>query len=163
MTSQRIIVLGVGNILFSDEGFGIRVVEKLQEVYEFPKNVSLVDGGVLGLNLLGVISEADHLLVVDAVRNNDRPGSLYRLEGEAIPNRVRAKNSLHQVDFLEALAMCQALDKVPETVILGVEPEDMETLSIKLTQTTLKKVDSMIAMILEELDHLGISYRKRRN
>lgn len=163
MTSQRIIVLGVGNILFSDEGFGIRVVEKLQEVYEFPKNVSLVDGGVLGLNLLGVISEADHLLVVDAVRNNDRPGSLYRLEGEAIPNRVRAKNSLHQVDFLEALAMCQALDKVPETVILGVEPEDMETLSIKLTQTTQKKVDSMIAMILEELDHLGISYRKRRN
>ena len=163
MTSQRIIVLGVGNILFSDEGFGIRVVEKLQEVYEFPKNVSLVDGGVLGLNLLGVISEADHLLVIDAVRNNDRPGSLYRLEGEAIPNRVRAKNSLHQVDFLEALAMCQALDKVPETVILGVEPEDMETLSIKLTQTTQKKVDSMIAMILEELDHLGISYRKRRN
>lgn len=163
MTLQRIIVLGVGNILFSDEGFGIRVVEKLQELYEFPENVSLVDGGVLGLNLLGVISEADHLLVVDAVRNNDRPGSLYRLEGEAIPNRVRAKNSLHQVDFLEALTMCQALDKVPETVILGVEPEDIETLSIELTATTQTRVDSMIEMILEELDRLGTSYQKRRN
>ena len=53
---------GVGRILFTDEGFGIRVIEKLQELYEFPENVSVVDGGVLGLNLLGVISEADHLM-----------------------------------------------------------------------------------------------------
>ena len=88
----------------------------MQEQYVFPENVSLVDGGVLGLNLLGVISEADHLIVVDAIRNKGVAGDLYRLEGDAIPERIRAKNSLHQIDFLEALTMCQALDNVPETI-----------------------------------------------
>ena len=154
-------ILGIGCILFTDEGFGIRVIEKLQELYEFPEYVSIIDGGVLGLNLLGVISEADHLIVVDAVRNKESAGSLYRLEGDAIPERIRAKNSLHQVDFLEALTMCQALDKVPKTVILGVEPEDIDTLGLELTSTTRSKVDHMIGMVLKELDHLGVGYHKR--
>ncbi|MDP3286643.1 MAG: HyaD/HybD family hydrogenase maturation endopeptidase [Desulfobacterales bacterium] len=161
MKQNHIMILGVGCILFTDEGFGIRVIEKIQELYEFPENVSVVDGGVLGLNLLGVISEADHLIVVDAVRNKGEAGSLYRLEGNAIPDRIRAKNSLHQVDFLEALTMCQALDKVPKTVILGVEPEDIDTLGLELTSTTRSKVDPMIGMVLKELDRLGVDYHKR--
>jgi hydrogenase maturation protease len=156
-------ILGVGCILFTDEGFGIRVIEKIQELYEFPENVSVVDGGVLGLNLLGVISEADHLIVVDAVRNKGETGSLYRLEGNAIPERIRAKNSLHQVDFLEALTMCQALDKVPETVILGVEPEDIDTLGIELTPSVKPKIAPVIDMVLKELDNLGVVYSKRRS
>jgi len=153
--SQHIMVLGLGNILFSDEGFGIRVVENLQESYEFPENVSLVDGGVLGLNLLGVISQADYLIVVDAIRNKGSVGDLYRLEGTAIPERIRAKNSLHQVDFLEALTLCQALDKVPETVILGVEPADIDTISLELTRTVREKVDAVTDMVLAELKRLG--------
>jgi hydrogenase maturation protease len=161
MQNKHIMILGVGCILYTDEGFGIRVVEKLMDEYEFPDNVSLVDGGVLGLNLLGVISEADFLIVVDAIRNKEAPGSLYRLEGNEIPERVRAKNSLHQVDFLEALTMCQALDKVPETVIVGVEPEDIDTLSIEMTSNIMEKVDPMIDMVLAEMDRLNVSWRKR--
>ena len=159
--APHVMILGIGCLLFSDEGFGVRVVQKLQERYEFPQNVSIVDGGVLGLQLLGVISEADYLIVADVIRNKGKPGDLYRLEGDAIPERVRAKNSLHQVDFLEALTMCQALDKVPETVILGVEPEDIDTLSIELTPTTQAKIDDIIQNVLTELDQLKISYRKR--
>ena len=132
-------ILGIGNILFSDEGFGIRVIERLTDLYEFSENISVVDGGVLGMNLLGIISEADHLIVVDAVRNGDKPGTLVRLEGDEIPARIRAKNSLHQVDFLEALTMCQVFDKVPQTVILGVEPQDIETLSDELTPPSRQK------------------------
>lgn len=156
-------VLGVGCILFSDEGFGVRVIEAIQERYEFPDNVLVVDGGVLGINLLGVISKPDHLIVVDAIRNKGKPGDLYRLEGEAIPERIRAKNSLHQVDFLEALTLCQALDKVPETVILGVEPEDIETLSIELTAATQSKVDPIIDKVLSEIKRLGASYRAKNS
>ena len=103
MESEHIMILGVGCILFSDEGFGVRVIEKLEERYTFPQNVSIVDGGALGVNLLGVISQADQLIVVDAIRNQGNPGDLYRLAGEQIPQRIRAKNSIHQVDFLEAL------------------------------------------------------------
>jgi hydrogenase maturation protease len=152
-------ILGVGNLLFSDEGFGIRVVEELERRYTFPDNVSLVDGGVLGVSLLGVMSQADHLIVVDVIRNQGAPGELYRLEGEAIPERIRAKNSLHQVDFLEALTLCQAMDNVPEAVIIGVEPEDIRTLQTELTPTTQNKMEAIIQMVLEELERLGIAYQ----
>ena len=158
--SSQVMILGVGSILYSDEGFGVRVVQEMQKRYAFPENVSVVDGGVLGVNLLGVISQPDHLIVVDVIRNKGKPGDLYRLSGKQIPERIRAKNSLHQVDFLEALTLCQALDKVPETVIIGVEPEDIETLSIELTPTTQSRLDEVIGMVLAELDHLGISYKK---
>jgi len=161
MSSEHIMILGVGCTLFSDEGFGVKVVETIEERYEFPENVSIVDGGVLGTNLLGVISQADQLIVVDAIRNKGEPGSLYRLEGDAIPKRIRMKNSIHQVDFLEALTLCQALDKVPQTVIVGIEPEDIETLCVELTPTTLTKVDPVIDMVLSELDRLGVTYHKR--
>ena len=152
-----IMVLGIGCILYSDEGFGVRVVEKMQMRYKFSEDVLLVDGGVLGINLLGVISKPDHLIVVDAIRNHGKPGDLYRLEGDQIPQRIRAKNSLHQVDFLEALTMCQALDKVPQSVIIGVEPEDIETQSLELTPTVQAQVDPVIDMVLAELGRLGVS------
>jgi len=158
--SSGIMVLGIGNILYSDEGFGVQVVEKMQWLYEFSDNVMFVDGGVLGINLLGVISQPEHLIVVDTVRNKGNPGDLYRLEGEAIPERIRAKNSLHQVDFLEALTLCQALDRVPQTVIIGVEPEDIETQSLELTPPIRAKVDPVIDMVLAELDRLGATYKK---
>jgi len=161
--SDQITVLGVGNILFRDEGVGIRVLEALMEKYRFPERVSLVDGGVLGLNLLGVISEADRLIVVDAIRNGGNPGDLYRLVGEEIPKRVFAKNSLHQVDLLEALTLCQALDRVPETVILGVEPEDISTLSVDLSDAIRSRIDPLVEMVLDELDLLGVTYHLKRS
>lgn len=156
MKSPHIMILGVGNILFRDEGFGIRVIEKVNRCYKFPENVSLVDGGVLGMNLLGVISEADHLIVIDAIRNKGKPGELYRLEGDAIPARIRSKNSLHQIDLLEALTLCRALDKTPETVILGAEPEDIETLSDELTPLIQSKIEPIIVRLMAELERLGV-------
>ena len=150
-------ILGVGNLLFTDEGVGIRVAEALRLRYEFPENVEVVDGGTLGIHLLGFISAADHLIVVDAVRNDREPGTLYRLAGEEIPKRILAKNSLHQVDLLEALTLCEALDKVPETVILGVEPEDITTMGVELTPTIGAKVDALIEGVHGELSRLGVS------
>jgi len=161
MNKKAITILGIGSILFRDEGFGIRVVQRLEELCEFPENVTLVDGGVLGMNLLGIMSEADHLIVIDAIRNRGRPGTVYRLEGDEIPSRIRAKNSLHQIDFLETLTLCQALDRVPETVILGVEPEDIETLDVNLTPTLQARVEQVTEMVLQELTRLGIPYSRR--
>ena len=160
-SAPKILILGVGNILYTDEGFGIRVIERIQKWYDLPDNVNAVDGGVLGVHLMGVISQADHLIVVDIIRNNGRPGDLYRLAGDEIPGRIRAKNSLHQIDFLEALTLCQALDKVPETVIVGPEPEDMETLAIGLTPTLEGRVEATIAMVSAELERLGVQLQKR--
>jgi len=156
--APHVMVMGVGNILLTDEGFGIRVMQEMERRYEFAPNVSVVDGGVLGLSLLGVMAEADYLIVIDAVRNQGNPGDFYRLTGDAIPERVRAKNSLHQIDFLETLTLCQALDNVPETLILGAEPADTESLGVELTPTLQSRVEPMIEMVLEELKQLNVSF-----
>jgi len=154
---MKVTILGVGNTLFTDEGTGIRVAEYLSERYTFDGSVSLVDGGTLGLGLLGVMGNADYLIVVDAVRNGGAPGSLYRLCGDEIPKRVFPKNSLHQVDLIEALTLCQVLDKVPETVVIGVEPLDIETFGIELTPTVSAKISAVAQMVLDELKRIGVA------
>ncbi|MFH1675206.1 MAG: HyaD/HybD family hydrogenase maturation endopeptidase [Pseudomonadota bacterium] len=158
MESKRIVILGVGNILLKDEGVGVRVIEKLGEHYFFPDNVELVDGGTLGLQLLGTVAEADYLIVVDAVKNGKLPGTLYRFETEDIPHRVAYKNSLHQVDLLESLTLSQALGNTPETVILGVEPEDISPWGTELTPAVQGKVPELMKLVLKELDRLNIKY-----
>jgi len=152
----EIMVLGVGNILYSDDGFGIKVVEQLQNNYVFPDHVTIVDGGVLGVNLLGVISHAHKLIVVDTILNKSNPGDFHRLEGEEIPNRILAKNSMHQVDLLEALTLCRLMGNIPETIILGVEPQNLETLHPELTPVLAGKVDAMVEWVLQELLSLGV-------
>ena len=161
METKRIMILGVGNLLFSDEGVGVRVAESLQDHFNFSDNVRVVDGGTLGIHLLSVISEADHLIIVDAVRNGGEPGTLYRLAGDEIPKRILAKNSLHQVDLLETLTCCQALDHVPETVIIGIEPQDITTLGVELTPAIRVRMDDLIRAVLAELDKLGETYYRR--
>ncbi len=158
----QVTILGIGNILLTDEGFGVRVIEKLFEDYEFPDNVAVVEGGVLGIHLLGTLSKADHLIVVDAVKNKQPPGTLYRLEKDELPERILMKNSLHQTDFLETLTLCQMIDKSPETiVVLGAEPEDIETHSVDLTPVVAARLDDTVALVLRELERLGVSYEKR--
>jgi hydrogenase maturation protease len=158
----QVTILGIGNILLTDEGFGVRVIEKLFEEYEFPDHVSVVEGGVLGIHLLGTLAEANHLIVVDAVKNKQPPGTLYRLEKDELPERILMKNSLHQTDFLETLTLCQMIDKAPQTiVVLGAEPEDIVTHSVELTPVVAARVDETVLRVLQELDRLGVSYAKR--
>ncbi|WP_321494444.1 HyaD/HybD family hydrogenase maturation endopeptidase [uncultured Desulfobacter sp.] len=161
MDINNITVLGVGNILYSDDGVGIRVVEKLGKEYEFSENVDIIDGGVLGVNLLGVISNAGRLIVVDTVLNHGRPGDLHRLDHDQIPNRILAKNSLHQVDLIEALTLCKALDHVPKPTIIGIEPKDLYTLNEHLTPEIEARLNDLVQNVLEEVARLGGSFQPR--
>lgn len=161
MSQSQITILGVGNILYRDEGVGVRAVERIAARYDFPDHIVPLDGGVLGVNLMGVISQADKLIVIDAVYNGGQPGDLHRLVGEQIPKRIVAKNSLHQVDLLEALTLCSAIDKNPETVIVGIEPQDIETLEVELTPLIASRLDDLIAMALKEVERFGGSYSEK--
>lgn len=158
MQSKRIVILGVGNILLKDEGVGVHVIERLREDYRLPPSVALVDGGTLGLQLLGTVAEADHLIVVDAVKNGRLPGTLYRFKPGEMPTRLNYKHSLHQVDLLEALTVSQFIGNTPETVIIGVEPEDTSPWGTELTPAVQEKVPELMHLVLKELDRLGIRY-----
>lgn len=154
----QVTILGVGNILLKDEGVGVRVVERLAAEYDFPDHVQVLDGGVLGIRLMGVIGSTDVLIVVDAMRNRKPPGTLYRLADDQVPRRVLAKQSMHQMDLPEVLALCSAIDKNPQVVVIGVEPEDMTTMDLDLTPTIAAKMDALVTMVLEELNTLKVSY-----
>jgi len=156
--TPRITILGVGNILLKDEGVGVRVVEYLARRYDFPENVQIVDGGVLGVRLLGVIGNTDFLIVVDAVCNRSAPGTLYRLADDQVPRRVLAKQSMHQLDLPEVLALCTAIDQNPQVVVVGVEPQDITTMDVELTSTIAARVPDLAAMVLAELDALAVPF-----
>jgi hydrogenase maturation protease len=158
MHKDRILVLGVGNILLRDEGVGVRAIEQLHAGYTFSPNVELLDGGTLGIRLLEYITAADHLIVVDAVRNGQPPGTLYRLPAEELPRCVSFKNSLHQTGLLETLAYAEMLEKRPSTVVVGIEPVDISPWGTELTPTIQDRLPKLVSKVLMEIARAGGTY-----
>jgi len=121
MGMGKTIILGLGNLLLSDEGVGVHVIRGLQEL-GLPGGVEVVDGGTAGFELLPFLKEAERVIVVDAARGGGKPGSVYRLKpgelSEATPGL-----SLHQLSLREVLQAAELLGIKPEVVIIGVEPE----------------------------------------
>ncbi|MFP4317157.1 MAG: HyaD/HybD family hydrogenase maturation endopeptidase [Desulfovibrionales bacterium] len=158
----RILVMGVGNILFTDEGIGVRVIEALEDAYEFSDNVTVFDGGTLGMRLMDPILHSDKLIVVDAVLGDGPPGSIYRLTGEDLRRSLAFKNSLHQTDLVDTLIYCEILGNRPDALIVGIEPEDYETMSVQLSETLSGKVPDMVDRVLEEIAKSGGSFSLRK-
>jgi hydrogenase maturation protease len=159
---KRILILGVGNILFTDEGFGVRVAEELEQKYEFSDNVTVLDGGTLGLKLMGPIMESDYLIIVDIVLNDGRAGEIFRLLGEDLNKACAFKNSLHQTDLLDTLAQCSIIGNVPDDVVLfGIEPVNYKDMSAALSPELEARLPEMEALVLAEVKKAGASYAPR--
>ncbi len=161
MKPQRILVLGVGNVLLKDEGLGVHLVHRLQASYEFSGNVELLDGGTLGLRLLDPISQADYVIVIDAVQNGAEPGTIHKIPAEVLSKKVAFKNSIHQLDLVETLAYAEVLGRRPTCVILGIEPLDIGPWGTWLTPPVAAKVEALEALVLEEIHHAGGSWTLR--
>lgn len=161
MIEKRILVLGVGNILFTDEGVGVRAVEKLQAEYDFPPNVTLMDGGTQGTKLMEPIMASQYLIVVDAVLGDGEAGSIYRLEGDDLRKSLAFKNSLHQTDLVDTLIYCELVGNRPESVVVGIEPHDYQTMSVELSGVIRSRVPALLEAVLEEVAKAGGRYNKR--
>jgi hydrogenase maturation protease len=158
----RILILGVGNILFTDEGFGVRVAEELEQKYQFSDNVTVLDGGTLGLKLMGPIMESDYLIIVDIVLNDGEPGEVFRLLGEDLNKACAFKNSLHQTDLLDTLAQCSIIGHVPGKVVLfGIEPVNYKDMSAALSPELEARLPEMEALVLREVEDAGGTHTPR--
>lgn len=155
MKPQRILVLGVGNVLLKDEGLGVHLVHRLQASYEFSDNVELLDGGTLGLRLLDPITQAHHVIVIDAVQNGAEPGTIHKISAEVLAKRVAFKNSIHQLDLVETLAYAEVLGRRPTCVILGIEPLEIAPWGTSLTAPVAAKLGALEALVLEEIHQAG--------
>lgn len=134
MSEQRVVVMGLGNLLWADEGFGVRVAERLYAHYHWPENVEIVDGGTQGLNLLGYVENASHLLILDAIDYGLEPRTLRTYAGERIPAYLSAKKmSLHQNSFSEVLALADIRGHLPTHIALvGLQPAMLDDTAVAL-------------------------------
>jgi hydrogenase maturation protease len=154
MTEQpRILVLGIGNLLWADEGFGVRAVEHLQRHYTFPDSVSLLDGGTQGMNLVAPVQEADVVVVLDAVDYGEAPGTLCRVADEDVPSFMGVrKMSLHQTGFQEVLAGVELLGDYPEHLLLvGVQPAVLEDYGGSLSEAVRAQIGPAAQAVLDYL------------
>ena len=154
----RGLILGIGNVLWADEGFGVRCVEALSEAWTFPENVTLLDGGTQGLYLLPFLEEADVLVVFDAVDYGLAPGTLKIVEGDEVPRFMGAKKmSLHQTGFQDVIATAQLMGYCPDVLILiGCQPEELEDYGGGLRDIVAAQIEPAIAIALEKLSEHGV-------
>ncbi|MFZ7092740.1 HyaD/HybD family hydrogenase maturation endopeptidase [Primorskyibacter sp. 2E233] len=154
----KALILGIGNVLWADEGFGVRCIERLAETHRFDGDVTLLDGGTQGLYLLPFLEEAEILLVFDAVDYGLTPGTLKIVENDEVPAFMGAKKmSLHQTGFQDVIATAQLMGYCPETLILiGCQPEELEDYGGGLRAIVAAQVDPAIDVALSKLEALGV-------
>ena len=150
-----ILVLGVGNTLYTDEGLGVRAVEKLQATYTFSDNVTVHDGGTLGMKLMEYLINFSKVIVVDAVLCGETPGSIYRLTGDDLRKSLGFSHSMHQTDLVDTLIFCELVGNRPDTVVIGMEPFDYKTMNLELSEEVACKLDSMCDIVLQEITESG--------
>jgi len=157
-----ILVLGIGNLIMSDDGIGVRVVQRLSACFRFPAGVTMLDGGTLGLDLLPQLEGVESLLVVDAVDIGKAPGTLARLSGDDVPIVLETKVSPHQMGLKDLLAVAMLQGFAPhEMVLWGVQPEKIE-MGLDLSPAVAEALDPLTENVLTELVSWGITAEPRQ-
>ena len=146
--TDKITVLGVGNILLQDEGVGVRVIEEMTRRYSFPENVEVLDGGTLGMELMRFLLGTDKLIIVDAIDGNLSPGEIYQFEKDAVKIYFREKVSVHDLGIQDVLASLDVLEKpLKELVVFGVQPAVIDV-GLDLTPIVAQSVEPVITKVL---------------
>jgi hydrogenase maturation protease len=156
-------VLGIGNVLWADEGFGVRCVETLQREWTFAPHVELIDGGTQGLYLIENVQSATRLLIFDAIDYGLAPGTLKLIENDEVPRFMGAKKmSLHQTGFQEVLCLAQFTGHYPEQVLLiGCQPEELEDFGGSLRDSVKQTLPQALALGLQRLRAWGAEPQQR--
>ena len=158
----RTVVIGLGNPLMGDDGLGIAVLERLQERWEVPAEVELVDGGTWGLNLLPVIESAECVLLIDAITSGAQPGTQVVIPRARLPRYLATKISPHEVDLRDVLALAELRGTLPdETMAVGLEP-DQVVLSTGLSEALRDGLDDLVGTVVRQLDAWGHICAPRR-
>lgn len=144
---QHILVLGIGNVLWADEGFGVRAVEALNARYRFGPGVRLLDGGTQGLHLLDPVKDAERVLVLDAIDFGLPPGTLRVLRDGDVRAWGSTKASMHQVGFQEVLALAELAGRYPAALALvGVQPAVLSDFGGSLSPEVRARLDEAVGL-----------------
>jgi hydrogenase maturation protease len=151
----NVLILGVGNLLMKDDGFGVHVINELRK-YPFPPNVNLIEAGIVSHQLIPDFHAADFLIFVDAVEAGDTPGSIFRFRPEDMRFMTNIKASLHDMSLMDVLDMTELTGDRPETIIIAVQPKDVKTVCMELNDDIRAVIPRVIELVFEELISRGI-------
>lgn len=153
---MKILVLGIGNLILQDEGVGIQAIQRLKMQYDIPPIVEVVDGGTLGIELLTPISDAEQVIILDALTTGKPAGTIVRLDDQDIPSFFRTKVSPHQVGLADVLAAATLMGSMPRKLVLfGVEPLQI-ALGTELSKTVQAQIPFLLQLVVNELKEMGV-------
>jgi hydrogenase maturation protease len=159
-----VLILGIGNVMFSDEGVGVHLCRLVEQKYAFSSSehtLTFIDGGTLAERLIPIIVEYDYLIVLDCVDANDGEiGDVYFFDFENVPNSITWQGSVHEVEMLQTLSMMDLVGDRPPTKIVGIIPEVIEDTTLQLTDAVVKGSSVMESVLLKHLVELGFSYQQ---
>ena len=158
---MRTAIVGAGTVIYQDEGVGVYAAKYIEENYTFENDdVTMVDGGVLGFQLMVYYQEYDKVIILDTITMDDEVGSIYNLPSEELLGLGSYKQTAHEVEIIEMLEICSLLETMAEVNIVGIVPEDIETVVVGLTQKMRDNFFHLVDAGLKELDKAGIKYKK---
>lgn len=154
--TPRILIMGVGNVLLCDEGFGVRAVAYLEENYDWPENVRFLAGETGGIMLMPEIQSCDLLVVLDVVLGGEAPGTVYLLENDDLRKSLSFRDSMHQTDLLDTLATCELAGHRPEALAFGLQPFDYHSMVMQLSPQAEAMLPTFCRKVVDELQRRGI-------
>lgn len=157
----EVTVLGIGNVILSDEGFGVRVAEYLEARYDFPENVQVLDGGTLGIELTQYITGTKKLLILDSINAGAEPGTRFRFTDDDVLAHFQEKISAHEIGIQDLLALLEVTGrKIDHVTVLGAQPYCLEA-GVALSENMQPLVPAIAEEALEVLKGWGIEPKKK--
>jgi len=153
---KKIALIGVGNILFFDEGVGCYAAKYMQENFDFPMPIEVVEGGTLGFKLMDYFQEYDRVVLVDTLSVDDAPGSIYHLPADTLLGLGNYRQTAHEVEVVEMLETCSLLGSMAEVSVVGIVPEDIEKVEFGLSATVTKAFSKLVDEIVIVLKESGV-------
>jgi hydrogenase maturation protease len=152
---RKITVLGLGNILLKDEGFGVHFLRWFSQRHDYGPEVRLLDGGTLGYRLLDIVTDTQFLIVVDVIKLSGEPGAVYRFTREEMRMRMPDPTTAHEVEFPDVLAMADLMGQCPEVVFLCVVPENHGVMDLEMSPSMTRVFPAVERLLEEELSKAG--------
>lgn len=161
--SETILVLGIGNLLWADEGFGVRAVEEFDRRYACEERVQVMDGGTQGLYLLPHVQAASRLVVFDAIDYGLEPGTMRIVLDDEVPSYMGAKQmSLHQTGFQDVLAAAKLTGQGPSRLVLiGVQPVELKDYGGSLREPVRAQVGPAVEIAADVLRRWAVRVEAR--
>lgn len=149
---KKILIAGIGNLLFTDEGIGVHVIRELSKK-DLPEEVELADIGTATFELTRFMEGKDKVVIVDAILSNQAPGTIFKLTPDDLKStQDKFSASLHQFGIVENLASAEQMGIKPEVVIFGITPKDYQSPGTELTPELTESIQKIVQTILREIE-----------